>query len=44
VMIGGACFIVAALLVTRVDDAVSDVVVPAGAQPSIDAPPATAHI
>jgi maltose/moltooligosaccharide transporter len=44
VVIGGACFIVAALLVTRVDDAVSDVVVPAGAQPSIDAPPATAHI
>jgi maltose/moltooligosaccharide transporter len=47
VVIGGACFIVAALLVTRVDDAVGEagggVVLPAGAHTSIEAPSAAAH-
>jgi maltose/moltooligosaccharide transporter len=40
VMIGGACFIVAALLVRRVEDFVGEVVVPVPAQPSIEAPAA----
>src|SRR5262245_53548802 len=47
VVIGGACFIVAAMLVTRVNDGVDDsavgVVVPPGVQPSIEAPSAAAH-
>ena len=40
VLIGGACFIVAALLVTRVDDAVHDAGVAAPAHASIEPPPA----
>jgi maltose/moltooligosaccharide transporter len=40
VMIGGACFIAAALLVSRVEDFVGEVIVPLPAQPPIEAPAA----
>lgn len=41
VVIGGGCFVVAALLVSRVDDAVREVVAPVVAPSSLEAPPAT---